>query len=387
MNDQLLKQVLDEVAAAQLSTPGPDLDVVWQTGRRRRTRGAVLMAGGLVVALAAAAGGAQAALTALGSDPVTGMPSPAASPSPAPSASLGGNYAGAGVWWAPPATAEGNLPWLGSRLPRTIDLAPDPVADFAPGVSALALFTVVEMDSAGEPDRLLLLTTGGELRLLPAKHLRPFQDEGGNAAALTPFNGGLAPDGWSLFIAQQDSLELYNLRTGTWLTLATGEWVAEGARWLDAGTIWVPDVMGADTGTTWAAADGVPLAHGVGWGPPELAPGEDDQPYGVWVDADQALAGSYFLAGPVPGGQVSNPEGIVARTRGTTAVLALAQDGRGKACCAAVGWLDPGTVAFRSQQRVLAWRVATGLLHRVSDITGLAANERVDITWAWRSLG
>lgn len=386
MNDTSLKQALDDLATALPASPAPDLDTVWQTARRRRTRGGLLLAGGLVVALAAAAGGVQAVVTGLGSAPVAATPSPRPSPSASPSASPAASYGGAAVWWAPPATAEPDLPWLDGRLPRRIDLATDSArTDFTPGVSALALFTVVDGDT-GEPRRLLLLTADGEVRRLPAEHLRAFHDEGGNAAALTPLNGGLSPDGWALFIAQQDGLELYDLRTGRWRTVATGEWVAEGARWLDPGAIWVPEVLGADTGTLWAV-DGTRLAEGVGWGPPDLAPSEADEAYGVWVDAGDDLAGSYFLAGPVPGGMVSNPEGIVARIGDVTSVLALSQADRGKMCCAAVGWLDPETVAFRSQQRVLAWHVPTGRLHRVSDTTGVAGNDRALVTWAWRALG
>lgn len=383
MNDQLLKQALDDLAAAEPEAATPDLEAIWQSARTRRTRGTVLAVGGLAVAVWLTAGGVQA-LTGLRSAPVAATPSPAASPSPSPSASPAASYRGAAVWWAPPAASEPGLAWLAGRLPRTLDLAPERPT-FEPGTSALALFAVTDADT-GEPKRLLLLTADGDLRRLPSDHLKGLQDEGGNAAALTPANGGLSPDGWTLFVAQRDTLELYDLRTGTWRTLPTTEWAAEGARWLDAGTIWVPDVMGAAAGSTWAP-DGTRLEHQVSWRPPDLAPDEGDEPYGVWVDAGQALAGSYFLAGPVDGGPVSNPEGIVARSGGRTTVLALAQADRRKMCCAVVGWLDAGTVAFGSVDRILAWQVATGELRRVSDVTGVTSGEHAHTTWAWHALG
>jgi hypothetical protein len=384
MNDQSLEQALSDLAATAPATAGVDPDVVWQAARRRRRRTTALAAGGLAVALAVTAVGVGFGIGGRGSAPIAASPSPAPSAGPSPSASPAADYAGAGVWWAPPAAAEPDLGWLASRLPRTIDLT-DPAPAFEPGAAALALFTVTDADT-GQPRRLLLLTATGQVRALSGGHLRAFLDEGGNAAALTPFNGGLSPDGWTLFVAQRDALEVYDLRSGAWRTLATPEWAAEGARWLDATTIWVPDAPGAGSGTTWAP-DGTALERDVAWSPPELAPTTDDVAYGVWVDAGEALAGSYFLAGPVTGGPVSNPEGIVARIEGRTAVLALAQADRGKMCCSVVGWLDAGTVAFDSGDRVLAWRVSTGQVFRVSHVSGVAADEIARATWAWQALG
>ena len=199
-----------------------------------------------------------------------------------------------------------------------------------------------------------------------------------------PANGGLSPDGWTLFAAQQDAVAVYDLRTGRWRELPAPARTAASARWLDAATIWVPDAAGAATGSTWSP-DGTKLAASVRWTPPDLRQAEADEPYGSWVDGP-AVAGSYFLAGPVPGGPVTNPEALIAQTGEATALLALAQADRGKGCCTAVGWLDEATLAFLTNGRVMAWQVGTARLYRVSELTGLSQDERVAASWAWRTL-
>ena len=53
-------------------------------------------------------------------------------------------------------------------------------------------------------------------------------------------------------------------------------------------------------------------------------------------------------------------------------------DGRWNQCCSAVGWLDADTVLFESRHedaRILAWRVGTRDLYRVSDIRGWTPGE------------
>ena len=74
--------------------------------------------------------------------------------------------------------------------------------------------------------------------------------------------------------------------------------------------------------------------------------------------------------------------GVVTRSRRGFALLAFpparAEEGRSLQCCPVVGWADAGTVLFESRHagaRVLAWRVGTPDLYRVSDIRGWTPGE------------
>ena len=388
MSEQRLKDLLEELVADVLAPDGHSVDHAWQAARRRNRRSHVLVAAGVAAVMVAGTAVVAESLTD-GGEPAP-APSPASpsgperqSPSSRPAAP-DTTYGGVPVWWAPPAEDEAGLAWLDSALPRTVDLSPGrpPVE---PGSPVLGVFPVHDLE-ASEPGRFVVLTPDGDTRELDADHVEANRDENGNAAALTPFNGGLSPDGWHLFIAQQSSIKLYAFASGTWTTIDTPDWLAEGARWLDAATIWVPHALGGGIGSTYGV-DGDLLASDVRHGDPRLSVTAGDEPYGIWVDSGKPIAGSYFLHGPVDGGPYSNPEGIVARVGGKSFVLALGVDGRGKGCCPVVGWLGEDVVAFRSQEGVLAWQVGTGTLFRVSELTGLEpGKEAAGASWAWQAL-
>jgi hypothetical protein len=271
-------------------------------------------------------------------------------------------------------------------LPTDVDLSPGLPA-LVPGQPALGLYTVMESEGEGIA-RVVVLSRDGTTAELPSGRLEANSDEDGNGAALTPANGGLSPDGRHAFFAQQSSMELYDFASGDWTTVDTPEWLAEGARWLDAATIWVPNgLLLSGVGSTYGV-DGRLLDPEVPriFSDLDLAPA--DEPYGVWVDTPGAWAGSYYFAGPVGGGDYDNPEGIVARVDNETSVLAVSiLDGRFKGCCPVVGWLADDVVAFESDNRVLAWQAGTSTVYRVADLTGVdPEQEWLSTSWAWQAL-
>jgi hypothetical protein len=383
MSEQRLKDLLEELAADVPYPDGQDIDAAWQAARRRTRRVSVLAAASAAVALIV--GTTVVFGTRTGDDslpPGNGTPSPASS---APERTEpDAMYGGVPVWWAPPAAAETRLQWIDSKLPKTVDVGPgQPLVE--PGESALGLFAVNDLE-AGRPVRFIVLTATGDTRELPARHIEGNRDQGGNAGALMPFNGGLSPTGRHVFLAQQSSIELYDFASGTWTTIDTPDWLAEHARWLDAKTIWVPNGPDSDVGSTYGI-DGRLLDPEVRHSESDIQLTAADQPYGIWVDAPSALAGTYFLHGPVKGGPYGNPEGVVARVGNKTSILALSVDGRGKGCCPVVGWLGDDMLGFESGGRVLAWKVATGAVYRVTDVVGLKrGTEAVASSWAWQAL-
>lgn len=384
MTENRIRELLDELV---VDVPRPDpaqVDRAWRVARGRRRAGSLLAA----AAVASLVAGGAVTFGALRDDiePLPGQrdPSPTSSPTPQPQTPPDTTYEGAPVWWAPPASADAQLDWLESRIPREVDLSSG-LPSLETGERALALFTVYDREPSAL-DRLVVLTADGETRELEADHLGRNRDEDGNGGALTPFNGGVSPDGAHVAFAQPSSLELYDFGDGSWTTIDTPDWAAEGARWLSSEALWVPDVMGGELGTSYDV-DGKVVATSVARADPNLGVSRDDTPYGIWVDARFALAGSYFLAGPVSRGPIANPEAIVARAQGRTSVLALGQEGRGKGCCPVVGWLSEGVVALETNGRVLAWTVGSDTLHRVAETTGLATRrEYTSASWAWQSL-
>ena len=83
-------------------------------------------------------------------------------------------------------------------------------------------------------------------------------------------------------------------------------------------------------------------------------------------------------------GQFANPEFLVAGEVGNPDLLALGI-GRGKICCGLVGWFSHDFVLFGTWSagtyRVLAWRVGTPDLYRVSEYTNVP-RRLVAASWA-----
>jgi hypothetical protein len=386
MSEQRLAELLGDLASDIPPVDGSQIEAAWQAAEhRRRRRGALVAVGaasavivGTAVALAIPAGD-------MDSPPGDGTPTAPNTSSTSTPEPPDTTYNGVPVWWAPPATQETKLPWLDAAPPRTIDLSPgQPTVE--PGQSALGVFVVFQLPSA-ELDRFMVLTADGDTRELPADHIERNRDRDGNAAALTPSNGGVSPDGRHALIAQPSSIELYDFESGSWITIDTPNWVAEGARWLDNATIWVPDRLTGGLGTTYGVSGDL-IDRDVPRLDPDIQADPADIPYGIWVVAPDAVAGSYFLHGPVHGGTYANPEAIVARVGAQRSVLALAVNGRGKGCCPVVGWVGDDTVAFQSGSRVLAWRVGTGQVYWVAELAGLEPRtEHASQSWAREELG
>jgi len=389
MNEQRLRDLLDDLVE---DLPGPRLasaETAWRAAERRRPRWVpITAAAGATAAVLAAA---VAIASPWGVAPPVSEP-PAAqslavtprtlSPSAARPLSVDTTYAGAPLRWAPPVKDEPTLARLQSVLPEQIDLSSGrPTLEVGEPVLAV----VAVLDPTMVPKRFVVLKRNGKTYDLPANSIRTNHDRDGNGAALLPPNGGLAPDGWHVFFAQPSSIEVYAFQTGKWSTIDTDNWVAERARWLDNGTIWVPQSSGAH-GTTYTT-EGQLIDSAVDPQVPSLALKPGDVPFGPWADLPGVVAGGYFLEGSVDG-PIANPQAVIARRSGDPYVLAIDYDGRSKGCCQVVGWISEDVVAFSSGMRILAWRVGTGEMYRIGEITGLQPGREFygSISWAWRAL-
>ena len=114
-----------------------------------------------------------------------------------------------------------------------------------------------------------------------------------------------------------------------------------------------------------------------------FGPRPGDQRYGPLRIGTDRIANvrlpalSFHLAGPVPtpdGGETETVEALVAAGPDGESLLAT-PTGRERWLegMPVAGWLDPTTVLFESrwaEAKVLAWRVGTGEVHRVSDFVG-----------------
>ena len=263
MTTQRLHDLLEELVTGV--TPVDGVDAAWErAARTRRRRRLAAVAGTTVAALALGAvmlnrpdTSSSPPVTTPSPTPTVTRPSPPpTTESPVPSSPPDTTYAGAGVWWSPTLADEADLPWLegDSPLPREIDLA-EGAPDAAGLERAVAALSVFELES-GALRRVVLLAPDGSTRSLDTSRLGPVQDEQGNAGLSPLTDGSLAPDGRHLFFVQNSSLELYEPATGSWRTIDTPDWLAEGARWLDADTVWVPAELNGVTGGWTYGVDG-----------------------------------------------------------------------------------------------------------------------------------
>lgn len=350
MTDQRLRDLLGE-RVADLTTV--DLvDGAWQRARAvRRRRRATAAAAAAVVAVV----GTTAVVVSDGDDgaapPSVSSPSGTTTPQPdeGPKAVRSGTYGGAPVWWAPTTTEEADLPRRDdTALPAVIDLS-DGRPPWPGGMRAVALLQLW----GDAPGAVVVVGEDGTSYALDVSRLDRVRDGGGNDyPPVGPES--LSPDGRTASFRQEGVLEVYDLVDGGWHT--------EDFRPLD----------GED---------------GVG------GPTDGDEPYGptVWSRGATGARGTY-LAGPVdgPGGQQRSVEAIVV-VDGTLSghptlppypVLAFpnnrADDGRWLQCCPPVGWLGNRTLLFESRwadAKILAWRVGTPHVYRVSDIVGWTPGE------------
>jgi len=279
------------------------------------------------------------------------------------------DYRGAHVWEAPPAEVELDLPrWTEPSLPEVLDLGTAQAG--LPGTPAHGLLT--------EDGRVFALSGTGALTELDVSRLDRVSDEGGNR--LDPVSThSLSPDGARAFFVQESSLEVLELATGRWQTIDTPDWLAEGARWVAPDEIWVPDALGSRGAGTLHGLDGSVGPANVRW--QDLGFGQENEDgWGALATSRDRLAQTMFLAGPVDGTGVSNPEAVVVRTGERVDVLTMwpmATATRQKGCCEVLGFLDDDTVMFASKStegyRLLAWRVGTEEVFLVSRLAGPGA--------------
>lgn len=377
MTDQRLRELLTE-RVADVTT----IDLAsgaWDraAGVRRRRRAAA----GVVVAVVAVVGATSAVVSGPGDHEPTPPPATSSSDPAVPRAERDGRYAGADVWWAPSTDQEARLPRLRSALPAEIDLG-SPVGDVPAGVEALALFQLW----GEEPGEVIVLGRAGTSYTLDASRLDDYVDARGNTLPVVTAES-LAPDGRHAFFVQERSLEVYDFGDGSWTSIPTERWAAEGAAWQPPALIRVPiagagvpevrlvSASGKERGTTFASN------HIAGFR-------DRDDPYGrsAWGRGGWG-AQAMYLAGPVGRG-VSSVDAVAVvdgtlsgRVLEADKVLAMrpeAEGGRWNQCCPVIGWLGNDLVLFESRSgaaRILAWRPGTPDLFRVSDIRGWTPGE------------
>ncbi|HEY0949809.1 hypothetical protein [Nocardioides sp.] len=368
MTDQDLRDLLHDRVA---DIAGPDLSATaWQraAGLRRRRRARVIggvVAAVAVVAVVVASVDDRTGVDRDGAPPASSLPSRSGDPaSDVPRATRMEDYRGAAVWEAPPPEDELALPrWREPSLPEVID--PDDAPVGVPGGPARGLVV--------EGRRVLALGEGGVLSELDLARLAPVSDEGGNR--LSPVTAySLAPDGRHAFFVQESSLEVLDLVTGRWRSVDTPDWLAEGARWTSADEIWVPHALSSRGSGTIHDLDGTVSEAMVSW----IAVGFGrEETWGPVAATGDRVAQAMFLAGPVDGTGVSNPEAVVVATDGRHDVLTMwpaGEETRQKGCCEVLGFLDDDTVLFASRStagsRLLAWRVGTSEVYLVSRLAG-----------------
>lgn len=382
MTDERLRDLLEEQVA---DLEAADLaDAAWRDARRIRRRRAATGAAAAVAAVVVAV----VVVRPVGDDggPVrpAGTPSPTASTAVDARVERGGDHRGAPTWWAPDVAGESGLPALdGTPFPAQIDLAAGAPAH-RPGVEAVAVFEVAGEGAA--PGRVVVLGTDRTSYSLDVARLDPVTDEQGNV--LTPLvEESLAPDGRHVFFVQDSSLEVYDLAAGTWESYDTVPWLAEGARWISDTEVWAPGELGPPdgTGTTYDVTGAEPVTA---LPTPPRVHDVSDEPYGPVRTSDGGgVAQAEYLADAVTGpdgSAAASLDAVAARVGGGDVHLLVTpgQGGRWKSCCPVVGWLDDRTVLVQSRSgsaALLAWRVGTPDLQRVSRLVGWVPGDEVPV--------
>ncbi|MEO6509479.1 MAG: hypothetical protein ABIO16_00700 [Nocardioides sp.] len=363
MTDQRLRELLDE-RVADVDARVDLSAAAWARagGVRRRRRYAVVGTAAAAVVLVSAGTLAivdQRDITLQSpSGRVSTLPTPEPTIAPEiPRAELGGNFRGAPFWWAPPAALDAELPVLQvPGLPEELSMAEAPAAGdppdhvdavFGTGKQQYLLFSDETMTAVDLSDRL-----------------GPVADEGGNEFSPLGF-GSVSPDGSMVLFRQPGQLEVWNLPSDSWRTVEVAD--VESIRWTRDGHLGVvndgrPDPWTGDHQYAPAVA-----------GPDGTAAELD------WMEGTDAPT--------IPGrsDQVANPEFLAAGTPDAPVLLAFGM-GRNKMCCVPMAWFSHDFVLFSASSpdgahRVLAWRVGTPDVYRVSEYTDLP-ERNFSASWA-----
>ncbi len=352
MTDQRLRDLLDERVAdvdtrADLSAPA------WARadGVRRRRRYAVVGSAAAVVLVAAGAVAVLDQRPDAEAPPITHRP-PTASTNVAlgPSAQRAGTFGGAWFWWAPPAQLDAELPVLQvPGLPEELPMTGAPYAGDPPD-HVDAVFGLGKQ-------QYLLLSDETMTAVDLSDRLGPVADEGGNE--FSPLgSGSVSPDGTRVFFMQPDGLEVWTLRSNTWLSVPMNLDEVQGSAWSIDGHLGLEAYSGRPDPWT-ADHQATPTVAG-----PDGKAAELD-----WMEG----IGAPVLPGRAD--MVANPEFLAAGTPEDPELLAFGM-GRNKLCCVPMAWFSHDFVLFSASSpdgayRVLAWRVGTPDLYRVSEYVDL----------------
>lgn len=369
MTDEKLRDLLEERVA---HVTGRDLSgSAWRTGRRarRRSRQRALGAAGVVVA----AVGTVALL--LGQDGRSSGPSPAPSV-PTATADVEGEpdatYQGVPVFWSLGQEQEVSLPYVDrASLPPVIDLRSGPIVTSMD--HAIAAFAVAGSVRLVDED-------GGQL-VLDISRLGDVVKSNGYGYA--PVHASmLSPSGRYLVFPQNDSLEVYAVASGEWLSIDTGGAVTRFVTWASQDLLVLPPTEGGGQGPGYTLDGGRVSDVGVTRLRPLFGVG-DAQAFGPTRSAGDARAQSYGMGLPIPvaaGTYLSNPEFIYAQVGAAPSVLSIMWNlrngdhgGRFLQCCPVAGWLDGRTLVYESRQAqsaLVAWTVGTDDFALVSRIEG-----------------
>ena len=354
MTTQRLRDLLDERVA---DIDGPDLaGPAWQRADGVRRRRRTVAVGAAAVAMVAVAGTlAVVDQRDPGERSPSGRPtstSTPATPEPAPAtprATLAGEFRGAPFWWAPPAALDADLPVLQvPGLPEELSMGTAPYAGNPPD-HVDAVFGMGKQ-------QYLLFSDEHFTSVDLSGRLGPVADEGGNE--FSPLGAGsVSPDGTQVFFRQPGHVEVWDLPANSWRTVPI-----EDVEW-----------------TTWTR-DGR-LGHGHADGRPDpWDRGDHEYAFPVSGPDDTAAELDWMgegVSAPMANepGRYANPEFLAAGTPDAPELLAFG-DGRSKMCCVPVAWFSHDFVLFSASApdgayRVLAWRVGTPDLYRVSEYVDL----------------
>ncbi len=394
MTDTFHELLRESVAEVEM----PDVaDAAWLAGARARRRRTTTALAGVVGAVLA--GSSVVWLADHDSRAGSVGPGPAPRVTSTPSGAPGGNTPdasrhGVRYWWGPDLDQESRLPAQPGPLPAHIDVgatAPDLATH--PVLIATAAFAV--FDDRGVT-RLVVLAPDGTLRSLDVSRLNKVTKANGyRLAPETP--SMLSPSGQYLMFPQDGSVLVYTLRTGVWTTVHTGNAWTNDVTWLTDSSFFLPQHGPGTPGPSYGV-QGARLGTASPPGPAASQTLARSEAYGLRQVGPGSTAQSYYLGPqlPRPSDTVSG-QGIVSTdiTGAVSDVLEVGGSGRWKNCCAAIGWLDDGTVVYESVgpvTRLIAWRVGTHDFGQVATITGVTAGREFYVSswarmWASGSVG